>query len=281
MAGLFNPIGWWDKSGAVAPTPTPTPLPTNTPLPTATATPSPTPTAAPASYVTTSLYNYFDTADSNSFSGVGNTILNLGTSGSLFDGTFEGDATYPGSGSFISFSNAGGTQGNFSLRNVSNNLVVDPVPVPTAFTYEAGFKITQSSSYVFSLINFRNSTGIFWSGDRFVFQGIAGYTFPTSLTNNYVVGDAYILTVVGNGTSLKVYLNGVEEWSTTITSQRPSPATNGRQGYGCYVNGGANNGGQTYDWSYHRYYDGLALTPAQVVSNYNYSAPALGLTPIP
>ena len=49
MAGLFNPIGWWDASEE-------------------------------STYRVADLYNYFDIADSNSFTGINNNILILADS---------------------------------------------------------------------------------------------------------------------------------------------------------------------------------------------------------
>jgi len=277
MAGLFNPIGWF-VSSVVAPTPTPTSTPTSTP----TATPTPTPTAVPAVLTTGSLYNYFDVADSNSFSGLGSDILNLATTGSQYDGVWQSgsDVSYVSGSNFVQFRSAGALpQGNFVLNG---GATVYPYPIPADFTYEAGFRLVLppiEEAFDISLMNVRSGGGIFFSGESFVFQGDTAYPFPSAITDQYASGSAYILAVTVAGTAMNVYLNGVLEYTTTVTAVRPVIGGSAYQRYGAWANIAANNGGRDYDWSFHRMYQ-RALTAGEIESNYNYNAIGMGLPAI-
>lgn len=276
MAGLHNGIAWWGVPPGVAPTatptPTPTPTPTNTPVPTNT----PTPTAAPASYRTADLYNYFDVADSNSFSGIANDILNLATTGSAYDGEFQDNVSYTSPDNHVEMRRTG-TMGNINLNGGST---CDPLPITQNFTFECGFRLIDTGEYEASLVNWRSGAGIFWSPELFAFQGVAAYTFPTSVKNLYNWTDFFINTLVVAGSSLKLYINGVEEYSTTITTVRSNYSSSATTRYGAFTNGSTNTGGRNIDYSYFRQYNDYALTATEVVSNYNYNAPGLGLPTI-
>tara|TARA_R110000803_G_scaffold33722_4_gene73778 strand:+ start:1619 stop:2452 length:834 start_codon:yes stop_codon:yes gene_type:complete len=277
MAGALVDLGWWKTVAGASPTPTPT----GTPVPTAT--PTPTPTAVPAVLTTGSLFNYFDVADSNSFSGLASNILNLATTGSQYDGQWEAgsDVSYVSGSSFVEFRSAGALpQGNFVLNG---GATVYPYPIPADFTYEAGFRLVLppiEEAFDMSLMNVRSGGGVFFSGQEFVLQGVAGYSYPTTLTDQYNSGSAYIVAVTVAGTAMSVYLNGALEYSTTITSSRPSIASSGYQRYGAWANGSTNNGGRDFDWSFHRMYHGKALTAIEIENNYNYNAIGMGLPQI-
>ena len=137
---LHQGIGWFGPQGAApTATPTPTPLPTNTPVPTNT----PTPTAAPSSYRTADLYNYFDVADSNSFSGIANDILNLATNGNAYDGEFQDNVSYTSPNNYVEMRRTG-TQGNINLNGGST---CDPLPIAQDFTFECGFRMIDVGEY--------------------------------------------------------------------------------------------------------------------------------------
>ena len=239
-----------------------------------------------APVLTPGSYRYFDMGDANSFQGLTNNFMDISDNVIPINGVWQlpgGGITYPttAGGPFVFFYKTGGnsSQGNFTLGGGATGM--DPAPWPATFTFEAGFRLTQTSSFNFSLFNVRSGQGIFWSGDRFVFQGIAAYTFSSAVTSQYSLGNSYIMQLrATTATNLEVWLNGSLAQTITISSSRPSVGGTAWQFYGAYANGSNNNGGQEFDFSFSRMYTSN-ISNLELKNNYNFNATYMGLPIIP
>jgi len=237
------------------------------------------PTAAGVEIVTQGLYNHLNIADASSYPGTGTTVTNIGITGSN-DGTLNGSYTYNSSDKSVEVGN-GTPDGNIARTT-------DPVQWGTDFTMEIGFKFVSGfdpQTTQVSFMNVRNTStyaginrpGYFFSNLRFVLQGVAAYTFPGDVTGDWQQNTSFQCVAVAAGTNLKIYTNGVEQWSTTISSTRPenNPAADTTR-YGCFASGTTiPTGAREFDFYFWRDYN-RALSADEVLQNYNASKSILG-----
>jgi hypothetical protein len=216
---------------------------------------------ASTGYVTENLLMNLMAYDPSSYPGTGTTITDL--SGNGLNGTISGSVNFSSSG-YLNF------DGSTNYISVLDNSLLDNLG--TAYTFDNYVYINNYTERWRLMNKWVNTAG--GQGYTFSTQTTSGKLF--NYTNAALAGNALSPTAVGlnawkqvvlvrSGTSIKMYVNGAEVWSTTTeTTDAPfATSQNLFMGYGPMdLEFGEGR------WAHGRIYT-AALSAAQVLQNYN------------
>lgn len=248
------------------------------------------------SYITTGLTYYFDFGEPTSYSGTGTSITNLAPAGSkrgdavIYAGTTDlgsqttSGTTFNATKGTLKLGGSGGTWNQYTTnQNWFGDITNARIGTwASGVTAEFGFYYyphTWTSIPIYgAVVSQRNAgPGQLMAEREISIYGVANYNF-TPLT--WVTGQAYIVTVVMNGTSGLLYINGSLQQTITISATRRG-ANGSPFVWGClYTKEGGNDRLANPSWSeyqYVRFYEDTAFNATQVLQNYNANKARLGL----
>jgi hypothetical protein len=248
------------------------------------------------SYVTSNLGYYFDFGDTNSYPGTGTDVTNLAPASTkygdaqIWSGTVTNgsktltNSTFDAATGTLQLGGSGGTWNQYSAdQSWFGDLSGYPTGNwPSNFTMEVGYYFQpqgwtgQSEAYFFW--GQRASGPGQWGGlNQFTIGQVADYTLSPTLSPS--TGTAQIVHHVISGTSVKRYVNGVNNSTVGISSTRRNASSIFAWGL-LYTDEGTDRMSSP-TWSkyqYVRFYWDKALTSTEVTQNYNANKARLGLT---
>tara|TARA_R110000868_G_C10864253_1_gene761760 strand:- start:203 stop:1021 length:819 start_codon:yes stop_codon:yes gene_type:complete len=259
----------------------------------------PAPFPPTGSYVTANLAYYYDFGETSSYPGVGSDIVNIAPSA-----TKRGDAQiWSGTLDLGSKTNAlapfnavkrtlqpTGTGGVFDTYTTDASWFGDitnspSLAWPSVITAEFGYyyqpQIWTGQGDIPAVLTQRNAgPGTKISSFEGVIYTQLGYFLPNGKLTT-TPGQAYITTMVWDSTVIRRYINGVFEDSVATISNRTSASSAPMAWAISYTKETANDrlgGPSNSEFQYVRWYEGKALTAAEVLQNYNANKGRLGLT---
>ena len=218
----------------------------------------PAPFPPTGSYVTANLAYYYDFGETSSYPGVGSDIVNIAPSA-----TKRGDAQI--------------WSGTLDLGSKTNALAPFNAVKRTLQPTGTGGVF---DTYTTVLTQRNAGPGTKISSFEGVIYTQLGYFLPNGKLTT-TPGQAYITTMVWDSTVIRRYINGVFEDSVATISNRTSASSAPMAWAISYTKETANDrlgGPSNSEFQYVRWYEGKALTAAEVLQNYNANKGRLGLT---